>query len=219
MLNINGKNDSSYRYKMNPIKSSINGKGNGIFTILHNLNDISASLNHPDNLLLKFLSYYFGSIANEEKFSITGSYSELQLQEALQIYINRFVLCPFCSIPETTPVLRKETKKNILLDLKCYACGKTSEIKCNNKIEEKMKDLIIKYIEKYNWQISNKGNMVNSLSMNSLKSLSTNNLKSLSANTINSSSINSINSLSESFQIESNLEDGINLDEAINPFD
>jgi hypothetical protein len=61
--------------------------------------------------------------------------------------------------------------------------------------------------------------MVNSLSMNSLKSLSTNNLRLLSTNSINSSSINSINSLSESFQIESNLEDGINLDEAINPFD
>jgi len=164
MLNINGKSDPSYRYKMNPIKFTINGKGNGIFTIIHNLNDIGKSLNHPENLLLKFLSTYFGSISNDEKSSITGSYTDIQLQNAIQVYINRFVLCPACCIPETVPILRKESKKNTLLDLKCSACGKTSEVKTNNKIEDKIKDLIIKHIEKYDWQLSNKGNMVTSTS-------------------------------------------------------
>ena len=73
MLNINGKSDPSYRYKMNPIKFTINGKGNGIFTIIHNLNDIGKSINHPENLLLKFLSTYFGSISNEEKCATSTS--------------------------------------------------------------------------------------------------------------------------------------------------
>ena len=40
---------------MNPIKFTISGKGNGIFTIIHNLNDIGKSINHPENLLLKSL--------------------------------------------------------------------------------------------------------------------------------------------------------------------
>jgi len=162
MLNINGKNDPSYRYKMNPIKSSISGKGNGISTLIHNLNEIGKSLNHPEILLLKFLSSYFGSIANEEKNCITGTYTDLQLQNAIQIYINRFVICPSCCIPETIPILRKESKKNILLDLKCSACGKVSEIKCNNKAEDKIKELIVKHIEKYGWQITTKGNMITS---------------------------------------------------------
>jgi len=156
MLNINGKNDSSYRYKMQPVKSTINGKG----TQLMNLDEISNALNHPPILLLKFLSLSFGSISNEEKMSITGGYTDTQIQEALQIYINRFVICPACSIPETIPQLKKESKKNILLELKCSACGKTSEVKCNNKNEEKTKDVIISFLNKNEWIIKNKGNMV-----------------------------------------------------------
>ena len=160
MLNINGKNDSSYRYKMQPVKSTINGKGNGIFTMLMNLDEISNALNHPPILLLKFLSLSFGSISNEEKIFITGGYTDTQIQETLQIYINRFVICPACSIPETIPQLKKESKKNILLELKCSACGKTSEVKCNNKNEEKTKDVIISFLNKNEWIIKNKGNMV-----------------------------------------------------------
>lgn len=198
MLNINGKTDPSYRYKMNPIKFTINGKGNGIFTIIHNLNDIGKSINHPENLLLKFLSTYFGSISNEEKCSITGSYTDVQLQNAIQIYINRFVLCPACCIPETIPILRKESKKNILLDLKCSACGKTSEVKTNNKTEDKIKDLIIKHIEKYDWQLSNKGNMVTSIS----------------------ALIPTFESSESSEQsLPGQIEDSINQDNSINPFD
>jgi hypothetical protein len=53
MLNINGKNDLSYRYKMIPVKSTISGKGNGIFTIINNLDDVSSSLSQPSILLLK----------------------------------------------------------------------------------------------------------------------------------------------------------------------
>ena len=160
MLNINGKNDSSYRYKMPQVKSTISGQGNGIFTIINNMNDISYSLNQPPILLLKFLSSSFGSIPNEEKMSITGSYTEKQIQDNIQLYINRFVLCPACNIPETIPQVKKETKKNILLELKCSACGKISEVKSNNKNEDKMKDSIISFLNKNEWIVQNKGNMV-----------------------------------------------------------
>ena len=53
MLNINGKIDDTYRYKMPAIKSSIVGKGNGIYTIFFNLQDVGKYLNHPSFLLLK----------------------------------------------------------------------------------------------------------------------------------------------------------------------
>ena len=87
MININGKHDESYRYKMPPIKTSI--KNNEI--ILLNLNDICKYINQPSILILKFLSLYFGSKLNEEKMSITGNYSDDELQKALQIYINRLI--------------------------------------------------------------------------------------------------------------------------------
>ena len=160
MLNINGKDDSSYRYKMPAVNINVGGKGNGVFTILDNLNDISKAINHPPTLLLKFLSSSFGAISNDEKMSITGIYTASQIQEAIQSYINTFVLCPSCNIPETIPQLKKETKKNILLELKCSACGKISEIKISNKKEEKTKDLIISYLNKNEWIVQNKGNMV-----------------------------------------------------------
>ena len=160
MLNINGKEDESYRYKMCPINSIIMGKGNGLFTLINNLNEVSKYINQPPIILLKFLSLYFGSMANEEKMSITGSYTNDQLQKALQIYINRFVICSSCFVPETIPQLNKINKKNITLEVKCSSCGLTSEIKCNSKMEEKTADLIIKYLEKNNWSSASKGIMV-----------------------------------------------------------
>lgn len=151
MLNINGKEDSSYRYKMEPIKSTINGKGNGIFTTILNIKDVAKYLSSPPSLILKFLSLHFGSMANEEKNTITGGYSSSELQKALQIYINRFLICPCCFVPETTPQINKVNKKNIILEVKCASCGKTSEIKTNNKLETKTSELIIKYLEKNDW--------------------------------------------------------------------
>ena len=71
MININGSEDNSYRYKMPVLQCAIKGNGNGIYTIITNLNDVSKYINHPPNLLLKFMSTYNGSMANEEKMSIT----------------------------------------------------------------------------------------------------------------------------------------------------
>lgn len=160
MLNINGKQDANYRYKMPAIKSSIAGKGNGIFTTFQNLNDIGKYLNHPGLLLLKFLSIFNGSMLNEEKISITGGYTNDQNQTALQLYINRFIICPKCGVPETIPQLKKENKKNNTLELKCSSCGTLSNVIYNNKMEIKTGELIIKYLEKNEWSIQNKGTMV-----------------------------------------------------------
>jgi len=63
MLNINGKNDSSYRYKMQPVKSTINGKG----TQLMNLDEISNALNHPPILLLNSYLYHLVQFQMKKK--------------------------------------------------------------------------------------------------------------------------------------------------------
>jgi len=159
MININGSEDNSYRYKMPVLQCAIKGNGNGIYTIITNLNDVSKYINHPPNLLLKFMSTYNGSMANEEKMSITGSYTSDELHKTLQIYINRFVICPKCNIPETIPQINKQSKKNIILELKCSSCGSISSVLCNNKNEIKAYDLIVKYLEKNLWTTT-KGTMV-----------------------------------------------------------
>lgn len=163
MLNINGKTDPSYRYKMVPISSTINGgKNNGIYTTFHNLEDVCKYISQPPQLILKYLSIHMGSMSNVEKMTITGGYKNEELQAALQLYINRFVICPACTIPETIPQLKKENKKNIKLELKCSSCGKISEVNYKNKSEEKTSDLIIKYLEKSDWITATKGIMVKS---------------------------------------------------------
>lgn len=158
MININGSKDNSYRYKMPVFQCEIKGNGNCIYTIITNLNDVSKYINHPPTILLKFLSSYNGSMANEEKMSITGRYTSDELQKTIQIYINRFVICSKCNIPETIPQINKQSKKNIILELKCSSCGSISSILCN-KNEMKAYELIVKYLEKNAWTTT-KGTMV-----------------------------------------------------------
>lgn len=160
MLNINGKPDPSYRYKMTPISATINGKGNGVYTTILNLNEVCKDINQPPIVILKFLSLNFGSMCNEEKGTITGGYKNEEIQKALQVYINRFLICPGCNIPETIPQSNKENKKSTKLELRCSSCGKTSEVICNNKLEQRIYDLIIKYLETNEWIQSSKGTMV-----------------------------------------------------------
>jgi len=107
-------------------------------------------------------------MANEEKMSITGSYISDELQKTLQIYINRFVICPKCRIPETIPQLNKQSKKNITLELKCSSCGSISNVLCN-KNEMKAYDLIVKYLEKNVWTTT-KGTMVSFDNKNNISS-------------------------------------------------
>ena len=153
-MNINGKNDSSYRYKMEPLKSSICGKGNGMFTIINNLETVSKYINHPPSLILKYMGVNFGSIVNDVKQTITGSHTTEELQKCLQQYIDKFVICPSCGIPETIPKITKLNKKNILLELQCSSCSSS-----NNIMHCKHNELIIKHLEKNEWNV-NKGYMV-----------------------------------------------------------
>lgn len=159
MLNINGKPDSNYRYKMPPIKCSISGKGNGIQTTINNIADVCKYLNQPPIIILKFLSSFYGAILIEDKLTITGSYTEDELQKALQVYINKFIICPKCGVPEIIPMIKKESKKSSQLEAKCSSCGTLSTIGCNSKIESKTAEIIIKYLEKNEWSV-NKGILV-----------------------------------------------------------
>lgn len=159
MININGKSDEFYRYKMPPISGTISGRGNGIFTILNNLDDISKYINQPSIILLKYLSIYFGAMSNEEKMTITGGYNNDELQKALQTFINAFVICSMCNVPEIIPQIIGN-KKTLNLELKCSACGKISNPKLKNKNEQKGEEIIIKYLQKNTWTIINKGTII-----------------------------------------------------------
>ena len=118
-LNINGdENDPYYRYKMPRLFSLKAGKGNGCFTILENLPDVTKAFNHPASIVFKYMGSSLGSNTTESKWSITGHYTDEELIALLYQYINSFVICPHCGIPELMPSVEGK-KKNKKLVLSC----------------------------------------------------------------------------------------------------
>ena len=104
------------------------------------------SLNHMFDW--KFCIYYFGSVfktncsfvdpckyfgcelgaqtqidAKKERYIVNGSHDGSRLQELLDGFIKKFVLCPECDNPETT-LLPNQKKK--IIPQKCMACGYTN---------------------------------------------------------------------------------------------
>ena len=102
--------DPFFRYKRETIIIN-NSRG---FTIIKNLDNISKSLERDKKQILSFLSKKLGTSTTNEK--LRGNFTFQQLEELLEIYINKFILCSSCSNPET---IQNEKK----LTLICKACG------------------------------------------------------------------------------------------------
>lgn len=157
MININKQSeDPNYRYKMPKVIVRIAGRGNGSYTFLDNIDDVSTAINTPSLVLLNFISRSLGSSCNLEKNTITGHYTYEKIEESIYNFINFFVLCKKCSIPETIPQVGGN-KKNKILEFKCSACGNTSEVSSSSKLYGKMIDFIIKNKDLY---VIKKGNLV-----------------------------------------------------------
>ena len=155
MINVNNSDDLFYRYKMEKVNITNKGFGNGLFTIINNLENIAKSINTPIEILNKYIANDLGSNYNEKKKSMNGNHTQEKIQESIHKYINDFVTCSKCGIPEINYLL--ENKK---VESRCSACGSLNEIKNNNKINQKNVDIILKYLEKNKVWLKTKGNMV-----------------------------------------------------------
>ncbi len=156
MLNVNGSNDDFYRYKMSMINVSNKGNGNGQFTVLNNIENICKTINTPPEILCKYIANDLGSSFNEKKNTLTGTHTQEIIQETIFKYINDFVICTKCGIPEINYSLKNKNT----LESKCSACGSYNTIKNNNKINLKISELILKYLQKNKYWKITKGNMV-----------------------------------------------------------
>lgn len=156
-ININpDTDDCNYRYKMPKIQVRLAGRGNGSYTFLDNIDDVSIEINTPTNILLNFIGRSLGSSINIEKKTITGHYNFDIIKEEIYNYIRFFVLCQKCSIPEILPVVTGSKKKKIL-NFKCSACGEQFEINSDKKLYQKTLEVITKNVESYEIK---KGNLV-----------------------------------------------------------
>jgi len=158
-MNINQHTDDIYyRYKMPELISRLCGRGNGSFTILDNINEISDTLNTPSTILLNFIARSLGSSCNDDKKTITGHYQTLELIDSIYKFIDFFVICPKCTIPELIPKIIGN-KKNKQVQVSCSACGYIETLNTNNNVNNKTIDQLIKYYEKNTYTIK-KGNII-----------------------------------------------------------
>lgn len=133
-LNVNRQiADPFYRYKMPRLQAKVEGKGNGIKTVIANMSDIAKSLERPPEYPTKYIGCKLGAQTNvdqkNERYIVNGEHDANKLQEILDGFIKEFVLCPACENPETT--LR--VKKNAI-HAKCKACGHSYTIDNRHKL-------------------------------------------------------------------------------------
>lgn len=158
MLNINNSTDANYRYQMPKVSIKYGGNGNGKFTVINNMEEIANLINSPSEIVYKFISFSCGSAYNAKDNSIKGYHHDIQ--SIIFEYINNFVICPTCCIPELNYYLENKSAKKSILICKCSACGTINKLK-STKINDKCIDAIIKYLikEENNW-INTSGTMV-----------------------------------------------------------
>ncbi|KAK1999836.1 domain found in IF2B/IF5 [Colletotrichum falcatum] len=125
--------DAFYRYKMEKIVTKIEGKGNGIKTVVVNLSSVAQSLARPGAFVIKYFGFELGAQTNvdpaDDRWIINGSHNAAKLQDHLDGFINKFVLCKKCKNPETEVNIKDG---RILLD--CKACGQRSEVDLRLKL-------------------------------------------------------------------------------------
>ncbi|KAF1344480.1 domain found in IF2B/IF5-domain-containing protein [Delphinella strobiligena] len=136
MANVNIRRDVTdpfYRYKMERLQSKIEGKGNGIKTVIVNLHNVADQLARPPNYLIKYFGFELGAQTNadpkDDRWIINGAHEASKLQDYLDGFINKFVLCKSCKNPETVVNIRDG---DILLD--CKACGQISKADPRQKL-------------------------------------------------------------------------------------
>eukprot|EP00744_Colponema_vietnamica_P008503 GILI01012126.1.p2 GENE.GILI01012126.1~~GILI01012126.1.p2 ORF type:complete len:223 (-),score=87.79 GILI01012126.1:322-990(-) len=134
-LNIPSTNtDPSYRYKMPRMITRIEGRGNGIKTNLVNMTDVARALKTPPEYATKFFGCELGAQSKydpkEEKAVVNGAHETVMLQKMLDKFIEKFLLCTRCQLPETDLEVTK--KGDIFAD--CKACGSHEMIDMSHKL-------------------------------------------------------------------------------------
>lgn len=148
-------NDKFYRYKMPVMQVKIEGKGNGIRTVVTNMGKVMKALDRPMEYVAKFIAFELGtkSKIDDKQHSCTfaGKHDLETLANLLDKFITIYVLCVECGNPETVIKV-----KNEVIASKCKACGKvfklenhklsTFIINSNKNVSSKEKEVIKKVI-------------------------------------------------------------------------
>lgn len=126
--------DPFYRYKMPLIQAKVEGRGNGIKTAIPNLSEVARALGRPPAYVVKYFGYELGALTSfkeeDDRYLVNGSHAQSELQDSLDGFITKFVLCGACKNPETQIIIKG--KGNLQKD--CKACGRITDIDLRHKL-------------------------------------------------------------------------------------
>ena len=90
-----------------------------------NFSDVAEALRRDPGHLLKFLLKETGTRGNFDgtRVIFQGSFNQDSIQNLIEIYTKKYVICPVCGRPDTHIVKDKR-----LFFLQCDACGARSSI-------------------------------------------------------------------------------------------
>jgi len=151
--------DHSYRYKMPAIISKttpVPKFRRRLQTELLNLEKVAKSLPSHEDYLLKHLSTELACIQKnksadrqgEKVFLLMGQFTSKQIQDALDSFIDTWVLCQTCQLPETTLDISKSS-----INQNCNACSGSVEL---NNQPTKNARIVEKYMKSNPQKIKSK---------------------------------------------------------------
>jgi translation initiation factor 5 len=125
--------DPEYRYKMPAVFGKIEGSGNGIKTAIPNITDVALSLHRSPGEVNKFFGTELGAQTrynpDTDRAIVNGAHADGVLQDLMHRYIEKFVLCPSCGLPETEYKI-----KSAAIYHKCAACGAREMVDMSHKL-------------------------------------------------------------------------------------
>ncbi|XP_053996106.1 eukaryotic translation initiation factor 5 [Hylaeus anthracinus] len=135
-VNVNRNvSDAFYRYKMPRIQAKVEGKGNGIKTVIVNMVDVAKAIGRPATYPTKYFGCELGAQTQfdfkNERFIVNGSHDATKLQDLLDGFIRKYVLCPACDNPETELIV---SAKKGTISQGCKACGYHGLLESNHKL-------------------------------------------------------------------------------------
>merc|ERR1712228_808595 len=109
------------------------GRGNGIKTVIPNITDVALSLHRSPGEVNKFFGCELGAqttySAETDRAVVNGAHTDVALQTLMKRYIQEFVLCPSCGLPETEYKIKNDTIWH-----KCAACGAKEMVDMSHKL-------------------------------------------------------------------------------------
>ena len=111
----------------------VEGRGNGIKTVIVNVVEVAQALNREAPEVTKFFGCELGAqttyAADTDRAIVNGAHTDQDLQNLIRRYIENFVLCKTCRLPETHYKI-----KDGLISQKCLACGGKDLVDMTHKL-------------------------------------------------------------------------------------